>query len=95
MQKVLPLLLTMFMLLWVSCSHKYDSDIHNLDFYQWNLWEDAKAGPEEDQPSCGWDDLHRGKGKLVRIPATLAGLQSESCPQRVLISTLKPKSPSP
>ncbi len=71
MKKVLPLLLTMFMLLWVSCSHKYDSDIHNLNFYQWNLWEDAKADPEEDLPSCGWDDLHRGKGKLVRIPKLL------------------------
>lgn len=78
MKKFLALLLPMFLLFWVSCSHKYDSDIHNLDFYQWNLWEDANADPQEDQPSCGWDDLHRGKGQLVRIPAMLEEQNSES-----------------
>ena len=78
MQKVLPLLLTMFILLWVSCSHKYDPDIHNLDFYQWNLWEDAEADPQEDLPSCGWENLHRGKGQLVRIPALLEEQSADS-----------------
>jgi beta-galactosidase/beta-glucuronidase len=71
MQKVLPLLLTIFILLWVSCSHKYDPDIHNLDFYQWNLWEDEEGERGASLPSCGWEDLHRGKGRLVRIPAML------------------------
>jgi beta-galactosidase/beta-glucuronidase len=55
----------------ISCSHKFDSDIQNLNFYQWNLWQDTEAVPEADLPSCGWDDLHRGKGLLVRIPAPL------------------------
>ena len=54
-----------------SCSHKFDSDILGLDFYQWNLWEDTRAEKGNDLPSCGWDDLHRGKGELVRIPAPI------------------------
>jgi len=54
-----------------SCSHKFDSNILGLEFYQWNLWEDTGAEPGNDLPSCGWEDLHRGKGKLVRIPATI------------------------
>ena len=55
-----------------SCSHKYDPDNLNLDFYQWNLWYDTSVGAEQQGPSCGWEDLHRGMGKLVRIPAMAA-----------------------
>lgn len=54
-----------------SCSHKFAADILDLDFYQWNLWEDSKPDPVSMLPSCGWEDLHRGMGKLVRIPAPL------------------------
>lgn len=61
----------MSIILMGSCSHKYDSNTLGLDFYQWNLWQDREAAQEDNLPSCGWDDLHRGKGKLVRIPATL------------------------
>ena len=52
-----------------SCSHKFEPDILNLDFYQWNLWYDSSAESSMKEPSCGWEDLHRGMGKLVRIPA--------------------------
>ena len=52
-----------------SCSHKYDPDTLDLGFYQWNLWYDTATEPGQDLPSCGWEDLHRGMGKLVRIPA--------------------------
>ncbi|MFO7669576.1 MAG: hypothetical protein R6W31_07970 [Bacteroidales bacterium] len=70
-----------------SCSHSYDSDTLDLWRYQWNMWPDidAEAGPDSlysapvtidrlpvHAPSCGWEVLHRGNGKLVRIPATLA-----------------------
>lgn len=68
---LLLLLLVSSLLFLQSCSHKFESDVLNLDFYQWNLWEDSKAGQEDMLPSCGWEDLHRGKGKLVRIPASL------------------------
>ena len=61
-------MLLLFLL--VSCSHKYDPDILNLDFYQWNLWEDT-TNTDDLLPSCGWEDFERGKGKLVRIPASL------------------------
>jgi len=54
-----------------SCSHKFDSNILGLEFYQWNLWEDTGAKIGTDLPSCGWDDLHRGKGLLVRIPTSI------------------------
>ena len=54
-----------------SCSHKYDSNTLGLDFYQWNLWQDEVAVQGDNLPSCGWDELHRGKGELVRIPASL------------------------
>jgi hypothetical protein len=54
-----------------GCSHKFDPDILDLDFYQWNLWEDKESDPANMLPSCGWEDLHRGMGKLVRIPAPL------------------------
>jgi hypothetical protein len=54
-----------------ACSHKFDPNILDLDFYQWNLWEDTKSDPANMLPSCGWEDLHRGMGKLVRIPAPL------------------------
>jgi beta-galactosidase/beta-glucuronidase len=52
-----------------SCSHKFDSNVLDLNFYQWNLWPDTDANPEEGGPGCGWEELHRGTGKLVRIPA--------------------------
>ncbi len=71
MRKVHYLFLMLLMVLPGSCSHKFDSDILGLDFYQWNLWEDTEAEMGNDLPSCGWDDLHRGKGELVRIPAPI------------------------
>ena len=52
-----------------SCSHDYDPDTLDLGFYQWNLWYDSSPEGEQPIPSCGWEELHRGKGKLVRIPA--------------------------
>ena len=69
-----------------SCSHKYNSDILDLSFYQWNQWPDKEAkwqkasahdpsevlsGKLSNPPTCGWEVLHRGNGKLVRIPAVL------------------------
>jgi len=71
MRKIQYLLLILSMVLMGSCSHKFDANILGLEFYQWNLWQDTGAEPENDLPSCGWDDLHRGKGLLVRIPASL------------------------
>lgn len=71
MRKLTYLPLILSLLLWNSCSHKFDSDIHSLGFYQWNLWQDTEAEPGDELPSCGWEDLHRGMGKLVRIPAPL------------------------
>lgn len=59
----------LLLLLAAACSHKFDSNVLDLAFYQWNLWPDEEAGPENQAPSCGWEDLHRGMGKLVRIPA--------------------------
>jgi len=72
--RIIPGLLLISVL--VSCSHDYDSDTLDLGKYQWNMWpeEDVQTGPDElvgHEPSCGWDVLHRGMGKLVRIPATL------------------------
>lgn len=76
---VIPLFLAL-----VSCGHDYDSNTLDLSFYQWNLWQDIGAnsvaeraessatdssGTPFHSPSCGWDVLHRGIGKLVRIPA--------------------------
>ena len=52
-----------------SCSHKFEPNVLDLDFYQWNLWYDTSPEANMQDPSCGWDDLHRGMGKLVRIPA--------------------------
>jgi len=65
---VLPVL---FLLLGLAtaCSHKFDSSVLDLNFYQWNLWPDREATPNDNAPSCGWEELHRGNGKLVRIPA--------------------------
>lgn len=65
------LLWALALILMGSCSHKYDSNTLGLDFYQWNLWEDTGAEPGNDLPSCGWEDLHRGMGVLVRIPASI------------------------
>jgi len=69
MRRILLLLISAILIPGTSCSHNYDPDIQNLDFYQWNLWQDTGADPGEIVPSCGWEDLHRGMGRLVRIPA--------------------------
>ena len=71
MRKLKYLLLILTLVLWASCSHKFDSNVLGLEFYQWNLWHDSGAEAGTDLPSCGWDDLHRGKGLLVRIPAPI------------------------
>lgn len=71
MRKVQYLFLILLLVMLGSCSHKFDSNTLGLDFYQWNLWQDTEAEKGNDLPSCGWDDLHRGKGMLVRIPASL------------------------
>jgi beta-galactosidase/beta-glucuronidase len=55
----------------MACSHKFDSQVLDLNFYQWNLWPDEEAASLDDEPSCGWEELHRGVGKLVRIPALI------------------------
>ena len=65
------LLLMLPVVLGTSCSHKFNADVQDLNFYQWNLWLDAGAEQADGLPSCGWEELHRGKGKLVRIPAAL------------------------
>jgi len=71
MKNIHYLLFALSMILMGSCSHKYDSNTLGLDFYQWNLWQDTGPVQGDHLPSCGWEDLHRGKGKLVRIPASL------------------------
>jgi len=63
------LLAGLLLMLAVSCSHKYNSNELNLGFYQWNLWPEYPASNEGHAPSCGWEELHRGMGALVRIPA--------------------------
>jgi len=83
--KRLPLLLILWIAF--SCSHSYDSNTLDLGTYQWNMWPDlsGKPGPDSlytkgnvlsglpvNPPSCGWEVLHRGNGKLVRIPAILS-----------------------
>jgi hypothetical protein len=69
----IPVLLVIF-----SCSHHYRSDKMDLGFYQWNLWIDEEAGTDTalgtHDPSCGWETMKLGVGKLVRIP-TLVGDQ--------------------
>jgi beta-galactosidase len=75
-----------FTLLFSSCSHHYESDVLDLTTYQWNLWPDTAADWRNDSlflppvnisnlpenpPTCGWEELHRGIGKLVRVPATV------------------------
>ena len=52
-----------------GCSHSFDSNVLDLSFYQWNFWQDVDATLDDGSPSCGWEALHRGTGKLVRIPA--------------------------
>ena len=68
----LLLLAILLPVLFGSCSHKYDPDTLDLEFYQWNLWYDNATDSDRALPSCGWEDLHRGMGKLVRIPAMAA-----------------------
>lgn len=80
----LPLLVLLNLVL--SCSHKYTSGQMDLSFYQWNQWPDEEATWSGDSlrttsgdlspasahpPSCGWEVLHRGNGRLVRIPASI------------------------
>lgn len=67
-----PIWLLMFVAL--SCSHDYSHDSLDLEKYQWNMWPEIGAEPGLDghavnAPSCGWEKLDRGMGKLVRIPA--------------------------
>jgi hypothetical protein len=74
-----------FLMLLTACSIRYDSDTMDLGFYQWNFWTEPEAssngnpgGPASGAsggmvahpPSCGWEELHLGNGKPVRIPAT-------------------------
>lgn len=76
-----------------SCSLKYNSDTLDLSFYQWNQWPDKDATWSIDTldiqhldlsefpaqpPTCGWEELHRGNGRLVRIPAALPGYKGVS-----------------
>jgi hypothetical protein len=68
-KRIFPFILLVLLL--GSCSHHYDSNTLDLSFYQWNLWPDTQASLHNSIPSCGWDVLHRGNGKLVRIPATV------------------------
>lgn len=56
----------------ISCSHNYDPDTLDLGFYQWNLWYDVSSEQDQNEPSCGWEEMDRGIGKLVRIPAMAA-----------------------
>ena len=78
--------LVILILIMGSCSHKFEGDTLDLGMYQWNLWADPEAsftfpadpiqpGPipmdPGHEPSCGWEEFHRGKGKLVRIPARM------------------------
>lgn len=71
MKKIYRLILIPVLVLGGSCSHRYDSNVLGLDFYQWNLWQDTGVVRADDLPSCGWEDLDRGMGMLVRIPASL------------------------
>jgi beta-galactosidase/beta-glucuronidase len=61
----------MSLILLSACSHNFDSNVLDLNFYQWNLWHDQESALEDEAPSCGWEVLHRGNGKLVRIPALI------------------------
>ncbi|MFH0756165.1 MAG: sugar-binding domain-containing protein [Bacteroidota bacterium] len=55
----------------VSCGHGYNSHTMDLVYYQWNFWTEEGADEDAPAPSCGWDEMHRGVGKLVRIPASV------------------------
>ena len=71
-------LILLLVALLAGCSHDYESNTLDLGFYQWNLWVDpygegeSMATNELDPPSCGWEVLHRGNGKLVRVPALIS-----------------------
>jgi len=69
MSKICLAALALFFL--TGCSHKYASNVLDLNFYQWNLWHDVEAALEDEAPSCGWEELDRGNGKLVRIPSLI------------------------
>ena len=65
----IPVVLSM-----VACSHHYHSDKLDLGFYQWNLWIDednADTVIRTHEPSCGWETMKLGVGKLVRIPTVV------------------------
>lgn len=81
---LLPAILAAGLLLGKGCSHDYKSNVLRLETYQWNFWPEQEADPGADslfakgrslqayphhEPSCGWEVLERGNGKLVRIPA--------------------------
>jgi len=65
----------LLLLLLVSCRHDYTSDSLDLGFYQWNFWIDEQAAgvtdPAPHAPTCGWEEMERGVGKLVRVPAVV------------------------
>ncbi|MGW8316398.1 MAG: sugar-binding domain-containing protein [Bacteroidales bacterium] len=80
----MPFVLMVFLYLLPGCSHDYKSNVLRLETYQWNFWPEPDAVPGADslyvggrplsgypqhQPSCSWEVLERGNGKLVRIPA--------------------------
>jgi hypothetical protein len=71
--RILSLTAILVALTFSSCSHDYHSNTLDLTFYQWNMWPEENAGPgsenAENPPSIGWEEMHRGVGKLVRIPA--------------------------
>ncbi|MBN2699392.1 MAG: beta-glycosidase [Bacteroidales bacterium] len=80
--------LTLFVsiLLFISCSHRIESDKLDLSQNEWNLWLDRDAEWVNDslclppvdvstlpvnKPTIGWEALHRGAGKTVRVPCTV------------------------
>jgi hypothetical protein len=80
----MPVWLVLCGLLAAGCSHDYKSNELRLETYQWNFWPDPEGAIVPDAvydgdpapgdlpvntPSCGWESLHRGMGRLVRIPA--------------------------
>ena len=71
----------------LSCSHRFEGNVLDLGFYQWNMWIDEGGSAEDPAgniPSCGWEEFHRGKGKLVRIPALASEHFPEAGEQSVL-----------
>jgi len=84
LKKLFPMVVVSMLL--YSCHLSYESDTLDLTYYQWNQWIDSEADNKQvlsdstsfdistfnsNPPSCGWEVLHRGNGKLVRIPAAI------------------------